>query len=228
LIARTPAADAATDAELAAILGAGAEALGLVLSAAQQDGFVAYVRLIERWNGAYNLTAVRDPRAMVVQHVLDCLAVIPPLRREMAARRGARLLDVGSGAGLPGIVIAALEPALNVVCVDSVGKKAAFVAHASAELGLKNLMALHRRVEALPRSEPFDVITCRAFGSLHDFLALTRPLLAAGGFWMAMKGKMPTGELAQLGHIEFHVEPLIVPALNAERCLVWIRPNESE
>jgi 16S rRNA (guanine527-N7)-methyltransferase len=214
-----------TDAELAALLSDGAAELGLPLTLAQVDGFVAYLRLIERWNGAYNLTAVREPRAMVVQHILDCLAVIAPLRRERGATDRARLLDVGSGAGLPGVVIAAVEPALRVVCVDSVGKKAAFVTHAAAALGLKNLSALHRRVEELPTTEPFDVITSRAFASLADFLAATRRLLGTGGVWMAMKGKTPGGELAGLGAVAFHVEPIAVPGLNAERCLVWVRPN---
>jgi 16S rRNA (guanine527-N7)-methyltransferase len=216
------AAAAAPDAELTALLSQGAAQLGLPLIPAQADRLIAYLRLIERWNGAYNLTAVRDPRAMVVQHLLDCLAVVEPLRRRLGAPDHARLLDVGSGAGLPGVVIAAMEPRLRVVCVDSVGKKAAFLTHAAATLGLKNLTALHRRVEDLPPGERFDVITSRAFASLADFLTATRPLLGIGGTWMAMKGKTPSEELAGLEEIEFHVEPLTVPELNAERCLVWI------
>jgi len=208
------------------MLGAGAGKLGLPLTPAQMDGFVAYVRLIERWNSAYNLTAVRDPRAMIFQHILDCLAVVAPLRREIGVSGEASLLDVGSGAGLPGAVIAAIEPALRVVCVDSVGKKAAFVTHAAAALGLKNLTALHRRVEDLPPSEPFAIITSRAFASLGDFVASTRPLLADGGVWMAMKGKTPSDELAHLKGVTFHVEPNSVPGLDAERCLVWLRPTK--
>ncbi len=228
MTARAPAAAAATDAELAALLADGATALGVPLAAAQRDAFVAYVRLIERWNAAYNLTAVREPRAMVVQHVLDCLAVIEPLRRELGAGDGARLLDVGSGAGLPGVVIAVAAPGLGVVCVDSVGKKAAFVTQVATALRLKNLTALHRRVEDLPTSEPFDAVTCRAFASLADFLAATRPVLRTGGVWLAMKGKAPVQELTGLGDVEVHVEPIAVPGLDGERCLVWIRSRKSE
>jgi 16S rRNA (guanine527-N7)-methyltransferase len=220
LIARAPAASV-SDAELSALVAAGAGALEVVLSPAQLDLFVAYVRLIERWSGAYNLTAVREPRAMVVQHVLDCLAVIGPLRRRTTA--AGRLLDVGSGAGLPGLVIAVVEPAREVVCVDSVGKKAAFITHAASALGLKNVSALHCRVEAVVGT-PFDVITSRAFSALAKFLTVTRPLLAEDGMWMAMKGKVPSAELAAISGMTFHVEPLVVPGLGADRCLVWIRP----
>jgi 16S rRNA (guanine527-N7)-methyltransferase len=224
LIAREPAA-AATDGELADLLAEGADALALALTPAQIDLFVAYVRLIAHWNGAYNLTAVRDPRAMVFQHILDCLAVIVPLRRRGLARAGARLLDVGSGAGLPGLVIAAAEPALNVVCVDSVGKKAAFITHAVAALGLKNATALHGRVEAVAEAG-FDVVTSRAFASLADFFSTTRSLLAEQGGWMAMKGKVPHDELALLQNVAFHVEPLVVPGLAADRCVIWAHPSK--
>jgi 16S rRNA (guanine527-N7)-methyltransferase len=219
LISRAPVA-AVADADLVALIGAGADTLGLALSVTQVERLVAYVRLIEHWNGAYNLTAVREPHAMAVQHILDCLAVVAPLRRRMGAVASARLLDVGSGAGLPGAVIAAVEPALDVVCVDSVGKKAAFITHAAAVLGLKNLSAQHRRVEDLSGA-PFDVIASRAFASLADFFAATRRLLDASGLWMAMKGKMPEAELAALPEIAFHVEPIAVPGLSADRCIVW-------
>ena len=214
-----------TDGELAALLAAGAEALGLALSARQVDLFVAYVRLIERWNATYNLTAVREPRAMVVQHVLDCLAVVMPLRRRAIVSAGGRLLDVGSGAGFPGLVLAATEPALEVVCVDSVGKKTAFITHAAAGLGLKNATALHRRVESMngPR---FDVVASRAFASLADFFGTTRHLLAEHGSWMAMKGKIPNAELTALRDVEFHVEPVAVPGLEADRCVVWSNPKK--
>jgi 16S rRNA (guanine527-N7)-methyltransferase len=163
---------------------------------------------------------------MLVQHLVDCLAVVPPLVRELGERSGARVLDVGSGAGLPGLVIAVTCPALQVACVDTVGKKAAFIRQAALELGLHNLQAERARVEALALP-PFDLITSRAFASLADFVNLTRPLLAPGGRWMAMKGQRPDAELAALpaGVRLDAVEPLAVPGLAAERCLVWLRPK---
>ena len=203
-------------------------ALALPLGEAALGQLAAYLALLRKWNAAYNLTAVRDAAQMRVQHIADCLAVIAPLRRELAkdAGRPQRILDVGSGGGLPGVMLAIAEPAWDVSCVDTVGKKAAFVRQAAGELALPNLHALHARVEALPDS-PFDVITSRAFASLPDFVRLTRALLAPGGVWMAMKGRRPDDELAALpADIEvFHVEPLAVPGLDAERCLVWMRPR---
>lgn len=186
----------------------------------------AYLGLLAKWNAAYNLTAVRDPAQMRAQHLADCLAVVEPLRRQLGAGRSARILDVGSGGGLPGVVLAAAEPAWDVTCVDTVGKKAAFVRQVAGELALPNLHAEHARVEAL-KARPFDVITSRAFASLPDFVRLTQPLLAPGGVWVAMKGKRPDDEIAALpASIEvFHVEPLTVPGLDAERCLVWMRPR---
>jgi len=202
-------------------LAAVAAALGLSLEAAQRSMLLAYLDLLKRWNGTYNLTAVRDPAAMFTQHLADCLAVLPPLQRHAA---GGRLLDVGSGGGLPGVVIAAVLPGWQVTCVDTVGKKMAFVRQAAGSLALRNLHARHTRVEAL--AEPaFDVITSRAFSSLADFVALTRAHLAPGGVWMAMKGKVPDDEIAALpADIDvFHVEQLQVPGLDAQRCLVWMR-----
>jgi 16S rRNA (guanine527-N7)-methyltransferase len=182
-----------------------------------------YLDLLGRWNATYNLTAVRDPAQMQTQHVADCVAVVSPLRREVAWRTAPlRVLDVGSGGGLPGVVLALAEPAWAVTCIDAVGKKAAFVRQVAAELGLPNLHVVHGRVEAL-KAGPFDVITARAFSSLADLVELTRPLLAAQGIWMAMKGRRPDDELAALpGDITFHVEPITVPGLAAERCLVWM------
>jgi 16S rRNA (guanine527-N7)-methyltransferase len=182
----------------------------------------AYLGLLARWNAAYNLTAVRDPAQMRLQHLADCLAVVEPLRRRLG-ERSARLLDVGSGGGLPGVVLAIANPAWDVTCVDAVGKKAAFVRQVAGELALPNLHAEHARVEALS-APPFDVITSRAFASLPDFVRLTRPLLAPAGAWMAMKGQRPNDEIEGLPpDIEaFHVEPLTVPGLGAERCLIWM------
>jgi 16S rRNA (guanine527-N7)-methyltransferase len=184
----------------------------------------AYLALLAKWNAAYNLTAVRDLMQMRSQHLADCGAVIEPLRRRLGHGRPARILDVGSGGGLPGVVLALAEPGWDVSCVDSVGKKAAFVRQVAGELALPNLHAVHVRVEALI-APPFDVITSRAVASLSDFVRLTRPLLAPDGVWMAMKGKRPEEEIAALPAdvVVFHVEPLRVPGLDAERCLVWMR-----
>lgn len=207
-------------------LAEGASALGVSIDASQRDRLLDYLGLLSRWNQAYNLTAVRDPAAMVTQHLLDCLAVVPALRRQV--RDGARVLDVGSGGGLPGVVLALVVPELQVTCIDAVGKKAAFVQQVAGTLGLRNLAGVHRRVEELGGS--FDLVTARAFASLADFVRLTRDRLADQGCWMAMKGQHPASELAELetthtGVAMFHVEPLVVPGLGAERCLVWLRPK---
>ena len=210
----------------AAALQAMAQALGFELSNDEAHGLVAYLELLMRWNRTYNLTAVRSREGMLVQHLADCLALLPALRRR-GAERG-RLLDVGSGGGLPGVVIARCQPGMDVSCVDAVAKKTAFVRQAAGMLKLANLYALHGRVETLA-IEPFDLITSRAFGSLVHFTALTRRLLAPGGAWIAMKGKPPLEEMAALPEdIDvFHVEPVQVPGLDAERCLVWMRPRRT-
>jgi len=206
-----------------------ATTLGLSLSTAQADVLLSYLAMLQRWNSTYNLTAVRDPAQMMIQHLADCLAVVGPLRRvcsDTPHRTTQRLLDVGSGGGLPGVVIAVLNPAIDVTCVDTVGKKAAFVRQVAAELRLRNLHAAHARVEQL-NAVPFDVVTSRAFASLADFARLTRSHIGVDGLWMAMKGKYPVDELAALpvGIEVFHVEQLVVPGLDAERCLVWMRPK---
>jgi 16S rRNA (guanine527-N7)-methyltransferase len=208
--------------------------LGLGLSDAEAGLLLAYVDLLQRWNRVYNLTALRDPADMLSHHLVDCLAVLPPLRRWWAERpfgadQPARVLDVGSGGGLPGVVLAALQPGWQIDCVDTVAKKASFIRQVAAELRLPNLRGLHARVEALPLPPGgYPLITARAFASLVDFTALTRPLLAPGGAWMAMKGRLPTEELAALpADVEvFHVEHLQVPGLDAQRCLVWMRPRQ--
>jgi 16S rRNA (guanine527-N7)-methyltransferase len=213
-----------SDARLQALL-AGSGRLGLELQGDAAARLLAYLDLLQRWNATYNLTSVRDPDQMLTQHLLDCLAVVAPMRR-MLGGDPARVLDVGSGGGLPGVVLAAMCPTSKVICVDTVGKKAAFVRQAAMELGLPNLEGEHARVEKL-RAPAFDLVTSRAFASLADFVSLTRQHLAAGGAWMAMKGKPPEAEMAALPpDIEmFHVEHLDVPGLAAERCLVWMRPR---
>lgn len=209
-------------------LASGLDRLGLTLDAEQQARLLDYQALIAKWNRVYNLTAVRDPAEMLTHHLLDSLSVVGPLRRH-AAGRPLRVLDVGSGAGLPGVVLAIAEPLWQITCVDTVGKKASFIQQVAAELGLRQLRSEHARVEALPPARA-DVVTSRAFASLVDFTQLTRSHLAPDGLWMAMKGKAPTAEIAELPATVdvFHVEPLNVPDLDAERCLVWMRPRAAE
>lgn len=205
------------------------EALGVNLDEAQRQRCAAYMGMLSHWNGTYNLTALRDAPEMFTHHLSDCLAVLPHLAKYLAERnqvggeQAVRLLDVGSGGGLPGVLLAIARPDLQVCCVDTVGKKAAFVRQVAAELRLPNLRAEHARVEDL-RSQ-HEIITSRAFASLADFIALTRERLAPGGVWMAMKGKAPDDEQAELPAdiAVFHVEQLQVPGLDAERCLVWMR-----
>lgn len=212
--------------ELSARLAQVVAALGLELSAAQHTQLLQYLALLERWNKVYNLTAVRDPAEMLTLHLADSLAVVAPLGRWLVAQnRGevVRVLDVGSGAGLPGVVLAIACPKLRVDCVDTVAKKAAFIQQVAVSLKLPNLRGVHARVESL--AETYDVVCSRAFASLHDFVTWSRTCLAPGGAWMAMKGKHPSDELAGLpaGVEMFHVEPLQVPGLDAERCLIWLR-----
>lgn len=208
---------------LAGGLRAGASELGLSLAPPQVDQLLAYLALISKWNRVYNLTAVREPGEMLTQHLLDSLAIVLPLQRQLGGRP-ASVLDVGAGAGLPGVALAIACPQLQVSCVDAVAKKVSFIRQAAAELGLRNLQAVHARVESLA-PKTWDVITSRAFASLPDFVAWTRGSLAQGGVWLAMKGKRPDPEIAELPEdIEvFHVEHLQVPGLEAERCIVWMR-----
>ena len=207
----------------------GLHTLKLALSPQQVDQLLAYQDLIAQWNKVYNLTALRTPGDMLRQHLLDSLAAVPALRlqlQNLAPEGGARLLDVGSGAGLPGVVFAICCPDLQVSCVDTVGKKTAFIQHAAIQLKLGNLTAVHARVEALNDGR-FDIVCSRAFASLVDFTRWSRAALAPQGVWLAMKGKYPAEELALLPpDIQvFHVEQLKVPGLDAERCLLWLRPG---
>jgi 16S rRNA (guanine527-N7)-methyltransferase len=207
------------------VLRAGLAALGLGLPDAQVRQLLDYQSLIGKWNKVYNLTAVRDPAEMLTHHLLDSLAAVAPLQKHLQGRglSAASVLDVGAGAGLPGVVLAICCPTLAVTCVDTVGKKAAFIKHVALALGLPNLTGLHARVETI--TQPFDVICSRAFASLADFTGWSQAALAPGGVWMALKGKHPTEELTMLprGVTMFHVEPLAVPGLAAERCIIWLQ-----
>jgi 16S rRNA (guanine527-N7)-methyltransferase len=203
--------------------------LGLVLTSDQEGQLLAYMDLIAKWTKVYNLTAVRDADEMLTHHLLDSLAVVLPLRREAAklvlpqGQTQLNLLDVGAGAGLPGVVIAITCPNISVTCVDTVAKKAAFIQQVAATLKLPNLKGLHARVESL--AQPFDVVCSRAFASLLDFTTWSQSALSGHGVWMAMKGKHPNQELSELpeGVQVFHVEQLQVPGLGAERCIIWMR-----
>lgn len=210
--------------DVLAALKLGATELGLSLSDVQLEQLQGYLALIRKWNKVYNLTAVRDPQEMLTHHVLDSLTAVAPLLRHTGGA-AAKVLDVGSGGGLPGIVLAICRPELNISCVDTVGKKAAFIQQVAASLKLPNLRGVHARVESL--SGPFDVICCRAFAALPDFVNWSRGALAPNGVWMAMKGKHPQEEIDALpqGVQVFHVEPLHVPGLDVERCMVWMRPT---
>ena len=203
----------------------GAQALALDLSEAQIALLLDFMALLQKWNKVYNLTSVRDPAGMVTHHLLDSLAAVAPLRRHLAQAGldAPRLLDVGSGGGLPGVVFAICCPQLDVSCVDTVAKKAAFIQQAAVTLQLRNLHGIHARVESL--TSPFDVVSCRAFASLLDFTTWSRAALGEGAVWLAMKGKHPADEIAALpAEVQvFHVEQLTVPGLDAERCIVWLR-----
>ena len=218
----------AAETNLRVTLLAGLRELKLELSEAQIQQLLDYQALIAKWTQVYNLTAVRDPAEMMTHHLLDSLAAVLPLQRHIETAglaQASRLLDVGSGAGLPGVVIAICCPSVSVTCVDTVAKKAAFIKQAALALKLPNLTGLHARVETI--KEPFDVICSRAFASLMDFTQWSAAARAPQGVWMALKGKHPADELALLppGIEMFHVEPLQVPGLQAERCILWLRPK---
>ena len=207
----------------AAALRSGLAALSLGLTEAQVDQLLDYQELIQKWNKVYNLTAVRSPAEMLTHHLLDSLSIVRPLQLALGDRSSSRVVDVGSGAGLPGVVVAICCPGMAVDCVDAVAKKAAFIQQAGFSLGLSNLRGVHARVESL--SGKYDVICSRAFASLVDFTTLTSASLKDGGLWLAMKGKYPAEEVVALPEdvFVFHVEQLSVPGLDAERCIVWMK-----
>lgn len=204
----------------------GAVELGLDLTPSQVGQLEQYLQLMQKWNKVYNLTALREAQDMLTHHVLDSLAAVSPLLRHLQTEPNLAegVLDVGSGGGLPGVVLAIVLPHVQVSCVDAVAKKTAFVQQVAAQLGLANLTGLHARVETLV-GRRWGVVTSRAFASLQDFVTLTQELLAPQGVWMAMKGRHPADEMAALPAWVnvFHVEQLQVPGLQAERCIVWMR-----
>lgn len=200
----------------------GAQAMGLALSAAQIDKLMAYQALLAKWNKVYNLTALRDPAQMVTHHLLDSLSAV-------SAFAGAqRVLDVGAGGGLPGIVLAIwaaeAQPQMQITLVDTVSKKTAFLNQVKAQLHLGNVTVLHARVEQLPVKQQYDVITSRAFAELKDFVTWSNHLLQQGGKYIALKGVLPQEEIDRLpaGWKVQQVQPLQVPGLDAERHLIFM------
>lgn len=213
-----------------ASLQAAARQLGCPLPDDRAAALLRYLALLERWNRVYNLTAIRDLDRMGTLHLLDSLAVVPLLDRQAAAEAGGRtlqVLDVGSGGGLPGAVIAIARPDWRVTCVDAVAKKARFLQQVALEVPAPNLRAVHARVEQLEPPAGANVVISRAFASLPDFTAWSRRQLAPAGVWLAMKGRVPQEEIDALPpEVEvFHVEQLTVPGLDAQRCAVWMRPR---
>ena len=204
---------------VASQLEEGLRAMGVPLEAAAQEKLLAYLRLLEKWNKVHNLTAVREPARMVVLHLLDSLSLLPHLA-------GARtLLDVGTGAGLPGIPLAIAQPGLAVTVLDSSHKKATFLRQAKAELGLTNVEVACERVESWRPPAPFDLVVSRAFAELADFVSQAGHLVAPGGAMLAMKGVYPFEEIARVpaSHRVENVVALTVPTLEAQRHLVLLK-----
>lgn len=200
---------------LAETLDAGTECLGLSLDEGQRSNLLNYLALLQKWNKVYNLTAVRDPENMLHQHLLDSLAVLPHVV-------GERLLDMGSGPGLPGIPLAIAAPGLRVSLLDSNQKKCAFQRQATIELGLKNVDVVCARADAFHPVQAYDAVISRAFSELAEFARLAAPLCRPGGMLLAMKGVYPEDELARLPEcfVDRRVVALDVPGLEAQRHLV--------
>jgi len=213
---------------LAQALDQALAALSLVLDAPTREKLLAYVGLLAKWNAVYNLTAIRDPAQMLVQHLFDCLAIVAPLRERGLLGPGSVVLDVGSGGGLPGAVLAIVEPGARVHCVDAVGKKSAFVAQLRGELALPNLHAHHARVEQLVAPgdlPPASLIVSRAFATLEDFVNASAHLRSEQGVWVAMKGRLPEDEITALPP-EVALAAAItlrVPHLDAQRHLLILQ-----
>ena len=205
-------------------LAAGIAALGLALPEGAEAKLLDYLALLDKWNRAYNLTAVRDAERMVSHHVLDSLAAVPYFQGGTPDL--IRVLDVGSGGGLPGIPLAIARPELQVTLIDSIAKKTAFLLQAKAELGLANLNVVTSRVEDFRPPAAFDIITSRAFSDLKEFVTLTRHLLKPDGRWLAMKGLMPHEEIASLPDwVKVSANhALLVPRLEASRHLIVLEP----
>lgn len=213
----------------------GAQALGVVLSNQQSELLLDYLSLLLKWNKAYNLTAIRDSREMVKLHLLDSLALMPELGLlpEASCSQGARWLDVGSGGGLPGIVLAIMCPQIEFTLMDSNGKKTRFLQQVKLELALDNVSVVKSRVESFQAEseseKKFAVICSRAFASLQDMINWSQHLLAPQGVYFAMKGQEPRDELQALAaNIQLvHSKPLQVPGVEGERHIIILQPQEA-
>lgn len=204
------------------------QTLSIEINQTKQEQILEYLTQLLKWNKTYNLTAIRDPEQALVQHIFDSLAVIEPIRKYFLNKQGntKTVLDVGSGAGLPGVVIAIMVPEIQVTCVDTVEKKMTFVRQVSGVLGMTNLAAVHQRVE-LMQEKQYDVVVSRAFASLKDFATLAGEQTKEDGILLAMKGKIPNDEIVtleeQTSWCVKSIEELEVPQLSAQRCLVWMK-----
>jgi len=212
--------------QLADGLGDGLAALGEQgdLAGRAEERLRRYLALLTKWNRVYNLTAITNPEQMITHHVLDSLAIAAPLDALLAGKEGARVLDVGSGAGLPGIPLAIARPGWRLTLLDCNSKKTAFIAQAVAEIGLTNVNVVTARVESFAGA-PFDAIVSRAFSSLREFVTSTRALLGPTGCWAAMKGSVPRDEVRELpSDVECRaVRRLRIPGLDAERHLLLLK-----
>ena len=207
-------------------LAQGMATLGLALSTTQRKQLTAYLALLAKWNKTYNLTAIREPHRMVTHHLLDALAVVPHL----PANAGLRILDVGSGGGVPGVPLAIARPDARVIMVDSNHKKAAFLMQATIELGLPNVESHAVRIDDYAPSSPFDIVISRAFSDLAAFASAAARLLAPHGRMFAMKGVLPDEEMELLPP-DFNVlatPTLKVPGLDATRHLVIMQPRHAQ
>ena len=226
--------------DLALSLAEGLERLGLAVDDSVQAALLEYLALLSKWNQVYNLTAIRDPQSMLVQHLLDSLAVVPPLKRHWERHRGQHreqyqaaihtrapeLADIGSGGGLPAIPIALVWPQVRYTLVESVSKKAAFLRHALGSLGLnERVRVMGQRVQSVQISGPFDLITCRAYATLVDFASDVEAIAGEQTRLVALKGVRPDSEIASVlsPWVVDEVEEIVVPFLDAQRHLVWLR-----
>ncbi|HEX4844476.1 MAG TPA: 16S rRNA (guanine(527)-N(7))-methyltransferase RsmG [Limnobacter sp.] len=204
-------------------LNLGLGKLGLDLGDEQVAKLFQYGQLIQKWNAVYNLTAIRTPAELISHHLLDSLAVVPAVSSAVQGQAGPNVLDVGAGAGLPGLVFAVARPDWQITLIDTVQKKAAFMQQAIATLGLKNARAVHGRVEQYKVESPFDLICSRAFSTMGQFIGLTEHLLRPGGVYAALKGRVEVDNTVPPGWRIDSIVPIEVPFLDEERHLFVIQ-----
>lgn len=205
------------------LLEKGIANLRLGLNSEQHAQLFKYGQLIQKWNRVYNLTAIRNNRELITHHLLDSLAVLPEIAFALQATGSPRILDVGAGAGLPGLVLAIAQPNWQITLIDTVQKKAAFMQQAIATLGLKNAQAVHGRVEEFQADVPFDLICSRAFSSIENFIALSQHVLAEHGQFAALKGRVEVDSEVPAGWQINALHPIDVPFLDEARHLFMIK-----